>query len=66
MKRARIAYNGAIHDVTVEDGLVVLADGRRLAEDKVAPLRAAGYLRKPLNLGQLREAAERHCGPPRR
>ena len=35
MKRARIAYNGTVHHVTVEDGLVVLADGRRLTEDKV-------------------------------
>lgn len=36
MKRARVAYNGAIHDARVEDGnVVVLADGRRVAEDKV-------------------------------
>ena len=36
MKRARIAYNGAIHDVRVEDdNAVVLADGRRVSEDKV-------------------------------
>jgi len=45
---------------------VVVLSAAGLADDKVAPLRAAGYLRKPLNLGQLREAAERHCGPPRR
>jgi 5-oxopent-3-ene-1,2,5-tricarboxylate decarboxylase/2-hydroxyhepta-2,4-diene-1,7-dioate isomerase len=35
MKRARVAYNGAIHDCEVVDGLVVLADGRRLAEEAV-------------------------------
>ncbi len=35
MKRARIAYNGAIHDVAIEDGQVILADGRRVAEDQV-------------------------------
>jgi 5-oxopent-3-ene-1,2,5-tricarboxylate decarboxylase/2-hydroxyhepta-2,4-diene-1,7-dioate isomerase len=35
MKRARIAYNGAIHDVAVEDGQVILADGRRVAEQQV-------------------------------
>jgi 5-oxopent-3-ene-1,2,5-tricarboxylate decarboxylase/2-hydroxyhepta-2,4-diene-1,7-dioate isomerase len=35
MKRARIAYNGAIHDVAVENDQVILADGRRVAEDAV-------------------------------
>lgn len=35
MKRARIAYNGAIHDVAVENNQVILADGRRVAEDAV-------------------------------
>lgn len=36
MRRARIAYNGAIHDAAVlDDGRVRLADGRLVAEDKV-------------------------------
>ncbi|MFS2015342.1 fumarylacetoacetate hydrolase family protein [Massilia sp. CT11-108] len=37
MKHGRIAFEGAIHDVThAADGRVRLADGRRLDEDKVA------------------------------
>lgn len=36
MRRARIAYNGAIHDVTIEgEADVRLPDGRIVAEDKV-------------------------------
>ena len=36
MKRARIAWQGAVHDVTqAEGGLLRLADGRRLREDEV-------------------------------
>ncbi|OJX77705.1 fumarylacetoacetate hydrolase family protein [Magnetospirillum sp. 64-120] len=35
MKRARIAYNGAIHDASVIDDRLVLADGRSPDMDKV-------------------------------
>lgn len=35
MKRARIAYNGAIHDAEVREDRVILADGRCLREEQV-------------------------------
>jgi len=35
MKRARVAYAGAIHHATEQDGCLRLADGRRLTEDAV-------------------------------
>jgi len=35
MKRARVAYDGAIHDATEEQGRVRLADGRLLEEHEV-------------------------------
>src|SRR5579863_10585661 len=35
MKSARVAYAGAIHSATEQDGSVLLADGRRLSENDV-------------------------------
>jgi CheY-like chemotaxis protein len=45
---------------------VVVLSAAGISEDKVALLHVAGYLRKPLNLLQLRETAQLHCGPPER
>ncbi len=36
MKRARILYEGAVHDAVEADGQLLLADGRRVALDAVA------------------------------
>ena len=35
MRRARVAYAGAVHDATEADGALLLADGRRVREDEV-------------------------------
>jgi 5-oxopent-3-ene-1,2,5-tricarboxylate decarboxylase/2-hydroxyhepta-2,4-diene-1,7-dioate isomerase len=35
MRRARVAYSGAIHDAVEADGALRLADGRRVSEDAV-------------------------------
>ena len=35
MKRARVAFDGAVHDATAHERGVQLADGRVLAEDAV-------------------------------
>jgi CheY-like chemotaxis protein len=41
--------------------IVLTGDGR--ASSKAAAIGAAGYLKKPLDLGDLLEAVARHCAP---
>jgi CheY-like chemotaxis protein len=41
--------------------IVLTGDGR--ASSKAAAIGAAGYLKKPLDLGDLLEVVARHCGP---
>jgi len=54
MKRARIAYDGAIHDATEHDGRLLLTDGRRVDFDAVVwlpPLAPVPWPRTILALG---------------
>ena len=54
MKRARVAYAGAIHNAIESDGQLQLADGRRVAQDAVVwlpPLQPAQQARTILALG---------------
>ena len=54
MKRARVAYAGAIHNAIESDGQLQLVDGRRVAQDAVVwlpPLQAAKQARTILALG---------------
>jgi len=54
MKRARVSYDGAVHDATEEDGQLRLADGRLVAFDAVhwlPPLQPAPRPRTILALG---------------
>ena len=48
MKRARVAFGGAIHDAVEAEGLVQLNDGRLLDEKDVVWL--PRYSRKPYSL----------------
>ena len=54
MKHARVVYAGAVHDAVESDGQLLLADGRRLAQDSVVwlpPLQPVLQARTILALG---------------
>ena len=54
MKHARIAFAGAVHDATAQEGQLLLADGRLVSQDKVVwlpPLRPVRQARSILALG---------------
>lgn len=54
MKHARVAYAGAIHNAVESDGQLMLADGRRVAQDAVVwlpPLQPTRQARTILALG---------------